>query len=499
MTKRKKSNKIVFLKEFLLDLSKNAHLLKKWCRSFASSGGKIRDDSRKVKKGDLFAAVHSPKHDVSAFIRSACSKEPRAVIVENQDWVPKSFKGRVFQVSSTRKILPVLLNQYYNSPSEKMFCAGITGTNGKTTTAFLMEHLFSKGGWKTGVIGTVDHHIENEKWPSRLTTPSPIELQERLYDFRQRGAQAVVLEASSIGLDQERTAGVQFNLAVFTNFTQDHLDYHKTMDQYFQSKARLFKGGAGHCRAVLNTDNEKINSFSKVCRMPFISYGQAGRDFQYHIVHTSLDGSEFEIYHQGERYAAFLPLIGGINVENALASLAGVFAGGFSLKKMIPHLKSFKGVPGRLQRIKTRQPVYVFIDYAHTETALLRTLQGLRRSAQPEQNIITVFGCGGDRDTSKRAKMGKAASQYSSKIVVTSDNPRSEDPQSIIQDIVQGAALHSSHVFVCLDRKEGIKKGLELAGADDIVLIAGKGHEKIQIIGNKHIPFDDAEAAQEFL
>ena len=481
-----------------MNISKDVCLLKQWCRSLSSSGGKIRDDSRKVQKGDIFVAVRGLIHDGLSFIDSVCSQEPQAVVVENKDSVPESFKGQVFLVSSTRKMLPVLLNEYYNFPSEKMFCVGITGTNGKTTTAYLMEHLFSKGGWKTGVIGTIDHHIEEEKWPSHLTTPSSIELQKRLYDFHQREAQALVLEVSSIGLDQSRTAGVQFNLVLFTNFTQDHLDYHKTMDQYFQAKTLLFKRETNSCRAVLNTDDKKIHEFSKVCRMPFFSYGRAGRDFQYHIIHTDLDGSEFEIKHQGKKYRAYLPLIGEANVENAVAVLSSVFAGGFALEKMMPCLESFSGVPGRLQKIKTSQPIDIFIDYAHTEIALARTLQGLRQAA-PKKNIITVFGCGGNRDPQKRAKMGSVASRYSNKIVMTSDNPRHEDPQRIVQDIAVGVSLHSSHVFICLNRVEGIKKGLELAEAEDIVLIAGKGHEKIQIIGNQKLPFDDTEIVQQFL
>ena len=458
---------------------------------------KIQDDSRAVKEGDLFIAVQGVQRDGHSFIPEAVKNGAKILVLEKEENIPENFKGSVYSVPSTKKIRSQLLNQYYDSPSEKMFCIGITGTNGKTTTSYMIEKILSDEGWNTGVMGTIDHHLNGKVWPSRLTTSNSVELYERLNQFHRLSAQAVVMEVSSIGLDQHRIDGVHFNLAVFTNFTQDHLDYHGDMDSYFKAKTKFFemiKKSGSNCVAVLNTDDEYIYNYSKKVPCSFVSYGKSGEHFSYEILHEDLNGIKCNISYNGEKVLMHLPLIGRHNAENATAAIAAAVTAGFSFKKSIKHLESFKGVPGRLERIHTS---YVFVDYAHTARALESTLKSLKKARKENQKIIVVFGCGGGRDQAKRQEMGRTANTHSDYVVITSDNPRDEDPEKIVQDILKGIPKTDSRVFVHLDRKEAIQKGLEIAQDQDIVLIAGKGHEKKQIIGNKEIEFSDVQVCKD--
>ena len=468
------------------------------CRSLYPSC-KIQEDSRFVQEGDIFIAVQGICRDGHTFIPEAVKNGAQVLVVENEKNIPSSFKGFVYKVDSTKKIRPQLLNQYYNSPSEKMFCIGVTGTNGKTTVSYMIEHILSAEGWNTGLIGTINHHLNGKVWPSRLTTPNAVELYERLNHFRQLSAQAVVMEVSSIGLDQHRVDGMHFNLAVFTNFTQDHLDYHGDMDSYFKAKTKFFemiKKSGSSCIAVLNTDDEWIYNYSKKIPCSFVSYGKSGENFSYEILHEDVNGSQCNMFHGGKKTPMRLPLIGRHNVSNAMAAVASAVTAGFSFEKSIKHLESFKPVQGRLERI---YPSYVFVDYAHTAHALEKTLQSLTKIRKKDQKIIVVFGCGGCRDREKRKDMGRTASAYADYVLITSDNPRDEDPEKIIQDILKGIPKMNSRVSICLDRKEAIQKGLEMAQDQDIVLIAGKGHENKQIIGKKEIEFNDSEICKNIL
>ena len=473
-------------------------LLNSLCRSLHPPC-KIQDDSRAVQEGDVFIAVKGVRRDGHMFVPEAVKNGAKILVVENEDNIPLSFKGSVYKVDSTTKIRSQLLNQYYDSPSEKMFCIGVTGTNGKTTTTYMIEHILSAEGWNTGVIGTINHHLDGKVWPSHLTTPSSVDLYERLHSFRQSDAQAVVMEVSSIGLDQHRIDGIHFNIAVFTNFTQDHLDYHKDMDSYFKAKTKLFeliKESGSNCVAILNTDDEYIYNYSKKIPCSFISYGKSGENFSYEILHENLNGIKCNMFYSGEKIPMHLPLIGAHNVSNAMAAIASTVTAGFSFKRSIKHLESFKGVPGRLERI---HPSYVFVDYAHTHHALENTLQSLQRARKENQKIIVVFGCGGGRDQGKREEMGHVANTYADYVVITSDNPRDEDPEKIVQDVLKGIPKADSRVFVHLDRKTAIQKGLEIAQDQDIVLIAGKGHENKQIIGSKEIEFSDVQVCKNIL
>ena len=470
-----------------------------YCRN---ASHQIQDDSRKVKKGDLFIALKGRTHDGHLFIDSACKNGAEALVVEDQTRIPENFKGSVYKVESTNKILSHLLNQYYDFPSKKMFCVGITGTNGKTTVSYMVEKIFNSGGWKTGVIGTIDHHINGQSWPSRLTTPAPVELYQRLNQFLKLSAQALVMEVSSIGLDQNRVDGVDFNTAVFTNLTQDHLDYHKDMEDYFKAKKSFFErtdGNSGKQRstAVLNKDDPYSSQCITNCKMPFISYGAKGGDLCYKIISQSLKGMELEVMFQGKICPLYLPMMGEHNASNATASLAVAVTAGFSLEKACRALESFEGVKGRLQRVPSQEPFFVFVDYAHTPSALRAALWSLVQVKKKEKKIITVFGCGGGRDQGKREKMARVVEEFSNSIVVTSDNPRNEDPEKIIQDIVKG--FQTKNIFQYVDRKTAIQKGLELAEPGDIVLIAGKGHESTQEIGSQSMVWDDFEETQKLL
>ena len=451
---------------------------------------KIKDDSRKVEKGDLFIALRGTVYDGHHFVSAAVAKGAEVLVVEDSSCVPSSFRGQVLVKTNTRLFLPVLLNRYYDFPSSKMFCVGITGTNGKTTSAYMLKHLFSQGGWKTEVIGTIDSHIEGLKHSSALTTPPATVLQKKLFDFYQHGVQAAVMEISSIGLDQYRAVGVDLNIALFTNFTQDHLDYHKNTENYLKAKKRLFDIGRAskNCRAVLNADDPQVLACSRSIKIPYVSFGSQGRDFRYKVLKESLESTEFEVFFQNRHHVFQLGTPGLYNVSNAMGALASAVLAGFSLEHL--SLESFRGAAGRLQKIQTSHPASVFVDYAHSPHALenvLKTLTMFRK-----EKVITVFGCGGDRDASKRALMGSAAERYSDHIVITSDNPRNEDPKKIIQDILKGIP-NQKKVFIEEDRKKGIQKGLELAGPKDIVLIAGKGHERFQIIGDQKIHFSDED------
>ena len=468
--------------------------------------GRIRDDSRKVSPGDLFIALTGLKNNGHHFIEEALKRGASTLILEDKKWIPKNFpknfKGGFFLVSDSRKILPQILNRYLDSPSQKMFCVGITGTNGKTSTALMTKKIFQDLGWKTGSIGTLGKSLADFFEESSLTTPSAIELHECFEKFLKRGAQALVMEASSIGLDQKRADGIYFNLAVFTNFTREHLDYHQDMETYFKAKKRLFEitrnSGEQNYKAILNGDDPYAASCVRLCRMPLMTYGQGpGVDLRWRILDQSLSkGLHLEFFYQNKNLKIKLPLIGDYNGSNAAAALACALSAGFSFEKSGQALESFRGVPGRLQRVPSKKDFFVFIDYAHTPSALETVLNNLK-AVSKNKKIITVFGCGGGRDRGKRAPMAQAAAKLSDRIVVTSDNPRDEEPEAVIQDIAQGFKKENRPIFKITDRKEGIKKGLDLADSGDIVLIAGRGHEKFQILKNgRRSYFSDFETAK---
>ena len=463
----------------------------------------ICTDSRKVISDSVFIALRGKKTDGHIYLESAVEKGAQVLVVENAERIKKqSFRGMVCVVPDTRDILSVLLNEFYDFPSEKMFCVGVTGTNGKTTVSNILSFLFSYCGWRTGSIGTIQNQFEGWKEKSTLTTPDSAELYQLLNRFYCGGAQAVVMEVSSIGLDQQRVKGVDFNLGVFTNLSEDHLDYHSDMSSYFQAKRKLFEThfslvSANHFLAVLNLDDPYGVTLAREIQVPYISYGNKGARFSWDVLSNDLQGTLFNLCFDTKEIEVYLPMPGIYNVSNAVAALCCVYAAGFPLEEAICALKEFPGVPGRMQRVCPDRLPLVFVDYAHTPKALKAVLSFLQQRKDKNSRLITVFGCGGQRDQEKRPLMAQVAECFSDQVFLTSDNPREEDPFSIINDCLKGVS-DKKKFTVDLNRKKAIKRALELSQKADIILVAGKGHEREQVVGANRYPFDDVEVIKEF-
>ncbi len=463
-------------------------------------------DSRKVTLGSLFCAVSGADLDGHQYIPQAINNGALALVVEKPEFVPKDFMGPVIQVSSTREAVWKMAKKFYDDPSRDLFCIGVTGTNGKTSVSYLVEHLFSAQNIPMGVIGTINHHLKETIWESTGTTPDAISLQTRLSEMKEAGARAVVMEVTSHALDQYRAHGVEFDIVVFTNLTRDHLDYHQTMENYFASKSRLFSDVLAETQksfafSVINGDDPWGKKLVADTKSLIWTFGKSENcDYKWTVLKKNFS----EVVIRLETPLAFkelsIPLIGEHNVENAVAAFMVGAAAQLTEDKMIESFKSFKGIPGRLQRVQGFEK-NVFIDYAHTPDALTRALEALvqlRSDSQSSAKIWTVFGCGGDRDRGKRSLMGDIAVSLSDFVVVTSDNPRSENPQEIINEILNSREL-SDRLHSFIDRKEAIAFALKNSGAQDVILIAGKGHENYQIIGRQKLDFDDYKTAEELL
>lgn len=466
-------------------------------------------DSRRIEPGQVFIAIRGHVHDSHLNLPDVCSRGAIGVVVEDTSRIPTDFKGAILKTQDTKSALVKLASTYFGHPAEKLFCVGVTGTNGKTSTTYLIETLFNEFGLKTGVIGTINHHLGEKIWPSELTTPDAITLQRRMRDFVALEAKAVAFEVSSHAIDQGRAEGISFSCVIFTNLTRDHLDYHKNMDDYFAAKEKLFSELIAHPSeksvvAIINADDEWGKKIRVASRAQHWTYGESQSDFQFQILESSFSGTRFRLNCPRGVIEMRSPLIGRHNVYNAVAAIAATVAAGASLEVCVQGLKNFKGVPGRLQRVESPSQVHVFVDYAHTDDALKTVLSLLNDIGHKHKNksrIITVFGCGGDRDKGKRPLMAKAAIEGSDYVFVTSDNPRTEDPMRIVQDILTGVPkeLLNSKVFVEIDRREAIRRAIEYAHPHDVVLIAGKGHENYQIIGDKKNDFSDVQVAGEIL
>ena len=465
------------------------------------------NDARKVIPNSVFVAIRGLKTDGHQFINDAIQKEALALVVEDKSLVPATFEGITLQVPNTREALDLLASRYYNDPASELFCVGVTGTNGKTSVTYMVEAILSYGKIPTGVIGTVNHHLGNKVWSSEMTTPDPLFLQKRLREFRDEGAKAVAMEVSSHALDQHRVDSVPFNAVIFTNLTRDHLDYHLTMENYFAAKQKLFtdllwRTSKQPCFAIINID-DKLGRRLKVADPAVLwTYGSSSEaDFHFKIKRMDFALTEFEVHTPVGVGKVELPMSGTHNVMNALAALAAGMSTGMPLAMCCEALSSFTGVPGRLQSVPNKKNISVFVDYAHSPDALenvLTALNRVRESLKSSSRIWTIFGCGGDRDKGKRPLMAQMALKYSDQVIVTSDNPRTEDPQAIINDILTGVS-DSNKARVVVDRKEAIRETLQKAQEGDVVLIAGKGHEDYQIIGTEKFPFSDVQVAEEAL
>ncbi|KYG62154.1 UDP-N-acetylmuramoyl-L-alanyl-D-glutamate--2,6-diaminopimelate ligase [Bdellovibrio bacteriovorus] len=468
----------------------------------------VFNDARLVVPGSVFVAIRGSKLDGHSFLGDAVAKGAAALVVEDKAKVPAGYAGFVWQTENSRETLDLLASRYYLDPGQELFCVGVTGTNGKTSVTYMTEAILNAGKIPTGVIGTVNHHLLDKVWPSEMTTPDPVFLQKRLREFRDDGAMAVAMEVSSHALDQKRVDSVPFNTVIFTNLTRDHLDYHETMDQYFEAKQRLFtdllwKTEKSPCYAIVNTADKYGRRLKVADPAVLWTYGSKDSDIRYEILKMDFALTHFKVQTPMGEGEIRLPMSGTHNVMNALAALGAGLSAGIPLEICISALDSFTGVPGRLQSVPNKQDLAVFVDYAHSPDALenvLTALTKVRENLNSSAKIWTVFGCGGDRDKGKRPLMAQMALRFSDHVVITSDNPRTEDPQRIINDILVGVAgADKSKATVYIDRKEAIHQTIKKAQPGDVVLIAGKGHEDYQIIGKEKFPFSDVKVAEEAL
>jgi len=462
----------------------------------------ITDDSRAVAGGSLFVAVKGERVDGHDFVTQAM--QAGAVAVVSQRPVETGSLPLV-RVADSRKALGLIGSRFYGDPSAHVNMIGVTGTNGKTTTTYICKALLEGIGRRVGLIGTVAYQIGSETIPASHTTPGALELQGLLAKMTQAGLNSVVMEVSSHALAMDRTAGCEYDVAVFTNLTQDHLDYHRTMEEYFQAKQRLFTGlGAGKKvgkLAVVNMDDPYGAKIRAACRVPVWGYAVTNKaDLKAEHVRLSMNGTIFTAATPAGTFTIESRLVGEHNVYNMLAAVGVALHAGATCDQVREAVARVTNVPGRFEMVSAGQDFMVVVDYAHTEDALLRLLTAAQ--AVKTQRIITVFGCGGDRDRGKRPKMGRTAVERSDVVVLTSDNPRTEDPMAILREVevgVREALQRRSHVEYHLvpDRREAIMVAVRLARTGDIVLIAGKGHEDYQIIGTKKFRFDDREVARE--
>lgn len=466
----------------------------------------VTAEAKKVQLGFAFVAIRGTKFDGHDFISEAIERGCVALIVENREKVPDGFSGFVLEVPNTRLAMDILASRFFEEPSHELFCFGVTGTNGKTSITFLIEHILSQMNIRTGVMGTIHHRVGDKIWPTQMTTPGALELQQRLREFVDAGAKAVAMEVTSHALDQKRADSVSFNTLVFSNLTRDHLDYHKTMKAYFAAKQRLFtdlirKSYKYPIYAIINTQDSYGRKLKVADPAVLWTYGARDSDFRHKILKSDFSGTQFQLKSQFGEQKVFIPQPGEHNVLNAIAAMISALSAGVPLARSAQALADFSGVPGRLQRLPTKENLHVFIDYAHTPDALenvLKTLQQVRKTNKAKNKIITVFGCGGDRDPGKRPQMAKIAEALSNFSIVTSDNPRTEDPQKIVNEISKGFLNAKSHEVI-LDRRKAIEKAISILKNGDVLLIAGKGHEDYQIIGEQRVPFSDFEVAKEVL
>lgn len=455
----------------------------------------VRHDSRTVSPGDIFVAVRGSRFDGHDFVGEAVERGASAVVIDHLTDAPGVPS---LLVEDTRSALTDISLRVYDRPSEKLCLIGVTGTNGKTTTAYLTKTLLQALGHPTGLIGTVEAQIGNRVIHSERTTPEASDINRLLAEMVRSGITHAVMEVSSHALTFGRVRGLRFQGAVFTNLTQDHLDFHGSMDEYAKSKARLFAMLEPQAWASLNADDPMHRMMMEACRANKVLFGiDSDADFRALDPRVESTGLSFTILGPSIREKVRSSLTGRFNVSNILGGLSLLASMGYDLETMIHLLRDIRGVPGRFEQIETRAPFTVIVDYAHTPDGLANALGAARDVTRGR--VIVVIGCGGDRDRAKRPIMGKVATTESDMAFLTSDNPRSEDPLAILKEMETGARQGTSPYKIVADRRAAIEAAINAARAGDIVLIAGKGHETYQIIGDREIPFDDRAVAQEVL
>ena len=471
----------------------------------------LTSDSRDVKKGYLFVAVKGSSQDGHTYLADAVQRGACALVVEN---VANVFPNvTIVRVPDTRAALSELASRFYNYPSKDMNLIGITGTNGKTTTSYVLESILKEEGRNVGVIGTINYRYKEKSFHASLTTPESNDLMKIMGEMRDAGVTDIILEVSSHSLEQGRVRGLNWSRALFTNFSRDHLDYHATMEEYFKAKSLLFSSlgeeGEGQAKTIINMDDPKGRVLQKVTKASSVSYGLGDNCFiRAADIHSSVEGLHFRLITPAGDIPITSHLFGQMNVYNILAAAAVAFSLDINLNTISRGIQKLTFVPGRLQPVQNKQGLTIFVDYAHSTDALKKVLQTLKQLAKGR--LITVFGCGGDRDKGKRPDMGRAAGMYSDCTIITSDNPRGESPAKIADEIeagVKGAGLkkitldfsfNTKGYKIILDRRKAIQTAVKMANKEDgdIILIAGKGHETYQIIGNKKRHFDDIEEVE---
>jgi UDP-N-acetylmuramoyl-L-alanyl-D-glutamate--2,6-diaminopimelate ligase len=457
----------------------------------------VTHDSRQAGPGALFVAVRGTSVDGNQFVEAARKKGAAAVVSED---APQP-GGPWMRVPDAREALATLSAAVLGRPADALRLVGVTGTNGKTTTTYLIDAALRAAGHKTGLLGTVQYRVGDRLAEASRTTPESSDLQVLFREMVDAGCDHAVLEVSSHSLDLKRVHGCAFQVAVFTNLTRDHLDFHGDMDRYFLAKRRLFDTylrASGH--AVINLDDDRSAELIAASRGRVWTYSLGGgaADLQASDIRLSLDATRFRARTPAGDFDVRTPLLGRFNVENVLAALGAALALGLDAEAALRGISSVPGVPGRLERVLAGQDFTVVVDYAHTDDALKNLLETVR-DLKPRR-LITVFGCGGDRDRTKRPLMGAVAARLSDVVVVTSDNPRSEPPEAILEEIqrgMNGGRRAERHAIV--DRRDAIVRALEMAGPGDAVVIAGKGHETYQVLRDRTVPFDDRQVAREVL
>lgn len=456
-------------------------------------------DSARVTRGACFCCIRGARVDGHDYAPDAVARGATALLVERV--LPLDVSQA--RVASVRRALGPVSARFFGHPSDAMRCLGVTGTNGKTTTTLLLDAVATAAGERTGVVGTVGARIAGSAVALERTTPEASELQELFARMRDDGVTTVSMEVSSHALAQHRVDGTRFAAACFTNLSTEHLDFHRSLDAYFEAKASLFDPARARAAAV-NVDDRYGVELARRCRcaqLPLTTFAVADHtaDLYADDVRAGGDGTSFTIVHarSGARATVTLSLAGTFNVSNALAAGATALAAGFDLDAVAAGLSTPVTVPGRMERVGRGAPFTVLVDYAHTPVALEHALAGARELCA-DGRVIVVFGCGGDRDREKRPLMGEAAAQGADFVVVTSDNPRSEDPAAVVEDVRPGLR-HGAPYTIELDRREAIRLALEHAREGDVVVVAGKGHETTQTIGDRVVPFDDRVVASEEL
>jgi UDP-N-acetylmuramoyl-L-alanyl-D-glutamate--2,6-diaminopimelate ligase len=462
----------------------------------------LEDDSRNVAPGNMFVAIKGSKADGHLFLADAVQKGAKVLVV--QDKSQKYGEAVIIQVPDTREALASLAHSFYGSPSEQMLVIGVTGTNGKTTTTYLIESILGMAGRKVGLIGTIEYRYGCTRLKAPNTTPSALRLADLFAKMRDDEVNAVVLEVSSHAIDQKRILGIHFDIGVFTNISQDHLDYHKTMNEYVAVKRSFFLDFLAkipEAIGIFNLDDSYGMEFALAYPHRKLTYSLSSQaDIRVNDYRFQPDGTHISLDIQGTAAHLFSPLLGVFNIMNILAAVAVGVALEISPDSLCSAIEQVRTIPGRFEQVTCGQPFYVIVDYAHTPDALSRVLVNARELTKGK--IMTVFGCGGDRDQTKRPIMGRVVGEMSDYAIVTNDNPRTEDPLVIARAAEKGlreAGMSPERYKIILDRREAISQALHGAEPGGLVLIAGKGHEDYQIIGTTIHKFDDKAVAMELL